>query len=184
MLLETLTRTWTKARSVNQTSSSFVSKVPTTTEPLGDAGTATGACVFDLGLVPGGVVQNSLLLMPYAIGADNVTFSVRVFGWRRAGPASADGSGTLPLWIPTLMCELACTASAFVGVAGAYVLNTGRFADTLTLTTGDAAAVGIVSPTGDVAGHAMLDLKGSQKLELTFSTGGVATSCNALWALL
>lgn len=175
-----------KARSVNQTSASFVSKVSTTTEPVGDAGTATGAAVFDLCQnLDSGPVQNSLLVMPYATGNDNVTFSVRVLAWRRAGPNSADGTGVLPIWRPMLLVELLCTASLDVGVSGAYVLNSERFADTIALTTGnDDVSVDIVSPTGDVAGHALLDMKGARKIELTFSTGSSATACNALWCQL
>lgn len=179
MLIETLSTGFRKARSVNQTSASFVSKVPTGTEPKGDAGTATGASVTGLA-TDGAVSQNGALVMPYAIGADNVTFSMRVFGWRLIG-----SDPTTLLWMPCLLVELACTASAFVGVATRLVLNTERFADTIALTTGnDDVSVDIVSPTGDVAGHALIDLKGSQKLEFTFSTGGSATSCNALFTLL
>jgi hypothetical protein len=182
VLLETLTAGFRKARSVNQTSATFVSKVPTGTEPAGDAGTATGASVFDIAPTgaSGGAGPNAVLVMPYAVGADNTTFSVRAIGWRLIGSDPA----TL-LWVPTLLVELACTASAVVGVAGRAVVATERFADTITLTTGnDDVSVDIVSPTGDVAGHALVDIKGCQKLEFSFSTGSSATSCNALFSPL
>ncbi len=182
MLLETLASEFRKARSVNQTSNGYVSKIPTTTEPSGDAATATGACVFDL-QGSGHSVQNGIIVLPYAIASNNGTFSVRVIGWRRAGPA--DGA-TPPIWIPLVLVELACTVSSTpIGIANSYVIATELFADTLVLTYGnDDISVDLVSPAADIIAHALIDLKGFSKLEFSFTTGGSATSCNALWALL
>jgi hypothetical protein len=96
---------------------------------------------------------------------------------------------SFPSKIPTgtvILAQFVCTMSTQVGVAGREVLNTERFCDTITLTTGnDDVSVDITSPTGDVIAHASVDLKGSQKLELTFAMStGSPTSANCLIALI
>ncbi len=181
MLVETQGMPFRKARSVNATDSSFPAKAMTETEPKGDAGTATGASIIDL-CTEGAIAQNGMVVMPYALGADNDTFNLRVYGWRKVGTENT----TRNLWRPCLLVEVACTISADVGVAGCIVLNTERFADTIALTTGnDDITVSIISPTGDVAGHFTVDLEGFQKAELTFDLGATApTSMNALIALI
>ena len=177
-LIYTSCTDWQKARSVNATDTSFPSKIPTVTEPKGDAGTATGASVIETGLASGHWA-NAVVLVPYAIGDDDDVFAMRVIGWSRMkGPTPA----TRDLWIPTILAELTCTVSTAVGIAGAAVLNTERFADTITLVTGnDDISVDITSPTGNVIAHATVDLKGFSKIELTFDmTTGDPTSANCL----
>lgn len=183
MLLETLSMDFRKARTVNQTSNGFVSKVPINAEPVGDAGTATGSAIIELAK-DAAVAQNGIVLLPYATGGEDVTFSVRIIGWRRIGRIVAS-----QVWIPINLIELSCTCGASAGVANGLVLTTEFFADTITVTTGstlsgEAAAENIVSPANDTIAHALVDLKGCEKLELSFTTGGSATDCNALLALL
>lgn len=178
MQIETVSEVFRKVRSVNQTSNGYVSKIPTITEPKGDAGTATGSSVIDTGW-GGGICQNGFLICPYAIGADAATASVRVIGWRLVGT----NANPLPLWIPVLLVELAYTiTSGAPGLANSVILATEFFAKTITLTYGNNnISVDIVSPaqTGVLA-HAVLSIKGFQKIECSFTTGGSATSCNAL----
>jgi len=179
MLIETQATVWRKGLATNSDATSFASKVNTLTEPTGDG-------VHNVGWGPppgpqGGVTYNAILIHPYAVAGDNDTFSMRVIGW-----SLVRGSGTVrDLWIPTILCELACTCSADVGVANSAVLATERFADTLALvgTSGTLGTnVDVFSPTGNVKGHAVIDLKGSQKLEFTFdSTSAGATGMNALF---
>lgn len=181
MLVETLSTSFRKVRSVNQTSNGYVSKVPTGVEPSGDAGTATGASVIDLG--KGGMLaQNGALVCFYGVGSNNNTFSCRIIGWRSIG----ENDVSTMLWIPVVLVEFALTLSSTpVGVAGKTILATELFADTIGLTYGnDDVSVDIVSPAADIIAHAMLDLKGFQKVEFSFTTGGSATSCNALLALI
>ena len=179
MLLETLAGRLQKARSVNQTSSSFVSKVPTTTTPLGDAGSATGASVLDM-VRNSGESQNLVKIKPYGVGSNNTTFSVRVIGW--AAIANA-GNVISNLWIPELLGEFLCTlSSACPGVAGATVTDSEYFVDTITQTYPATATSSIeaVSNGADLIAHIVLDAKGNEKIELSFTTGSSATSCNAL----
>ena len=180
MLLETLSQKFRKVRSVSQTSNGYVSKVPTATEPTGDAGTATGASVIDLG-TGGEYTQNGLMAVFYGTGSDNNTFSARVLGWRYV-----EDNPNTRLWIPVMLVEFALTLSSTpVGVAGKTIVATELFADTIVLTYGnDDISVDIVSPAANVIAHVVLDTKGSQKIEFSFTTGGVATDCNALIALL
>src|SRR5690242_12085743 len=94
-----------QARAVNQTSNGFVSKVATNTTPSGDAGSATGASIIELGSNAGIMsYPNAVVFVPYAVAASNNTFSVRVIGWTRYGDTS-----TTWLWIPVTLCEIACT---------------------------------------------------------------------------
>lgn len=187
-LIATQSSPFQKARLTNQTSNGYVSKIPTTTEPKGDANTATGASVIELGGKAGGPCQNAVLICPYGLHAsvDGKTMSFRVIGWRCVGLGGA--SPDTALWIPVKLVEFACTLSGTpVGVAGMTLIATEGFADTITLTgtTGnDDVSIDIVSPADDTIGHVVVDMKGSQKLELSFTTGGSATSCNALYALL
>ncbi len=168
-----------KARSVNQTSSSFVSKVPIATTPVDDAVTATGQATVDM-RNGGAFTQNGILILPYGSGSG--TFSMRVLGWRQFGT----DSHTL-LWIPTTLAEFLCTLdSAIHGLAGRVVLDTELFCGTIAIvgTSGNAnVSCEIVSPavSGSMA-HVVVDTKGFEKIELSFSTGSSATDCNALFS--
>lgn len=180
-LLETLSEPFKKARLTNQTSNGYVSKVPTATEPTGDANTATGSAVIDLTRPEGGVVQNSILAVFYGVGSNDNTFSCRVIGWRKVG---TDPNSLV--WVPVVLVEYAVTLSSTpVGILSRDISSTEIFADTISLTTGnDDVSTDVVSPTGNVIAHAVFDAKGFTKLEFSFTTGGSATSCNALWAPL
>lgn len=174
MTLDTVSQPFRRALATDSTDSAFPSRIPTGTEPTGNG-------VIDLAPVGGGVIPNAVLLVPIGTGGDNDTFSVRLIGWRRLGTERAT-----VLWVPVVLVELACTLCAVVGVAGRLVAATERFADTLTLVTGnDDISIDIVSPTGDVVAHALTDLKGSTKFELTFdSTAAGTTAMNCLVALV
>ena len=187
MYLETVSEFLRKARSVNQSSGSFVSKVPTTTEPTGDAGNATGTSIIEL--VPpgtqggGGCVQNLVRIMPYGTGSATNTFSMRIIGWSKLPSSSPPQKPDL--WVPVVLAELLCTLSSVTGVAGSDVDNTQLFAGTIAIvgTSGNpGVSLDIVSPANSVIAHVVADMKGFQKLELSFSTGSSATDCNALVA--
>lgn len=164
-MVDTLIQIYQRARTSNATDASFPSKVATLTEP-------TGAGVIKphrMGSMGSGVV----LVTPYGAGADNTTFDMRVISWRQT---------TLLLWVPTIICQVSCTLSAAVGVAATDVLDTDRFADTITLGIGNAGIdCQVFSPANDTAGHVILDAKGASLVEITFDMTG-ATSGNALYA--
>jgi hypothetical protein len=180
VLLEVSSSPFRRARSVNATGQ-FPSRIPRALKP-GDDASATGFSAIQLAPDAGGYCQNSVLIMPFSTGANDDTYSLRVYGWRYFG-------GTDPatgLWIPCLLAELACVASStLVGAAGKALLATEMFADAITLTVGNAGVgVDVVSPTGDVPAHALVTLKGFQLLELTHKVTTTPTGLNALVALL
>ena len=173
MFLETMSTDFRKAKATNATDTSFPSKIVTRTEPTNDG-------VHNL-TQSEGAAQNGMVVIPYILGDDDDACAMRIIGWRRIGKNPATN-----LWIPAILAELTCTASTAVGIAAADVLNTERFCDTIVLVTGnDDISIDIVSPTGNVIAHAVVDLKGFQKVEFTFdATTGDPTSMNCLFALI
>lgn len=188
MLLDTMSMAFRKAKLANGDGTGFPSRIPTTTEPEGDANTSTGTSVHDLGGKNGGATQNGALFVPYCLGADGDDFSMRVIGWRSI--KSLTDAALKTLWVPVILVEVACEAGTAAGVAGSAVLNTEVFAESMTLTYGnDDVSIDIVSPgaSTNFIAHFVCDLKGFQKFECTFdrSTGtNDPTSCNCLVALL
>lgn len=173
MKLETLKGPLARALAANATDSTFPSRIPTLTQPA-----------LAIGDLDGNIQQNGLLVMPFAIGADNETFSMRLIQWRYIGSGPQAYSR---LWVPTVLAEFACTLCAAVGVASSPVLNTERFCDTITLvgSTGNAnISHEIVSPGNDTIAYILLDLKGAHLWEPTFDIGTGPTSMNALYALM
>jgi hypothetical protein len=182
-----LGRPFRKALSANSNDSSFASRVPTVVEPTSDG-------VVNLAWPHGGTVPQSLLVLPYGLGSDNDAFDLRVIGWRHIG-AVGQGPALAALWVPTILVEVTCTISAAVGVAGSPVLNTERFADTITVKsagfeptytadTTRAGSVRIFSPTNDLVGWFVLALDGLEKIEFTFDQTTNTPTMNALIALL
>src|SRR5262249_8748074 len=135
---------------------SFPSKIATVTEPTNDGVINVG---WQSDTRADGTVPQTLLVLPYALAANNDTFDLRVIGWRPAGPL---GPQSTPLWVPYILAGVSCTACAATGVAGAPVLNTERFCDTIAVTAnyepsftqgaGKAGSITIQSPTDDTVG--------------------------------
>lgn len=173
MLIETYSHPFFKAKATNATDTSFPSRIPTNTEPVDD-----GVVTFGW---PGAMTSNSCLVIPYGTGDDNDVFAMRVIGWRVIG-----NNPRTRLWVPYLLAELTCTMGTAVGVAGMEVVATERFCDTLAIVTGNSnVTTEIVSPTGNIIAHAMIDVKGSHKVEFTFDmTTGDPTGANCLVAKL
>ncbi len=176
---------WTplfKARATNQTSATFVAKPPQAAEPADDTAAVTSGTNqvwFDMNRGCG-FTQNGLKIMPIGVGNDNTTFSLRVYAWERYGSDS-----TTYIWWPTLLLEAACTIDVdIVGLAGRLLGTSDVGVDTITLvgTSGNAnVSHELVSPAdGKSQAHIIVDTKGAERVEITFSTGSSATSCNAL----
>jgi len=186
VMLMTMSDRFRRVRQTNCTDNGFPSRLIQAARPSGNgnsAAQATASAVFDLGTdMAGSAAQNGLVLKPYGAGSNNNTFSLRVIGWRKID----EGDPATSIWDPTVLCELAVTLSSTpIGLAGKVILATDLFADTIAVTYGNAnVSVEAVSPANDIAAHAVVDLKGFQLVEVTFTTGGSATNCNALIALL
>lgn len=172
-----------KARATNQTSASFVSKVPVGSIPT-TVDSATGASIFTAGYL-GAQCQNGMKIFPYGVGSNNNTFNMRVIGWE-----VVDLGLPTELWVPGILVEVQNTLSSNIpGLANRAVIATEFFADTMTLvgTTGNAnISCEIFSPADDAnMAHLMLDIKGCALVEVTFSiSSGSTTSMNALLKML
>lgn len=117
---------------------------------------------------------DTMELIPYAAGADNTTFDVRVIGWRSVGPVVTRGSAQ---WIPTIIVDLACTASSAVGIAGQTPTSTDRFVDAMTVTTGIAV---VPTVTANTPATAVISTAGFRFVEILTNVGA-ATNVNALF---
>lgn len=175
-----VSRPFRKALAANATTSSFGSKVPTVTKPTNDG-------VIDLLSGGGAIVPARIKILPYGLGGDNDAFSVRLIGWHKIGNTT---SGVL--WLPVPLVELACTISQAVGVAGSPVLDTERFADTITIVTeetvtADVTRIGdveLASPGNNLIAHAIFPLRGFELLEFEFDQTTNTPTMNCLYALL
>ncbi len=172
-VIETVSGIMTKARTTNSTDTNFPSKVDTLTRPSGG-----GVVEVNRG-GGGGVVPNVCRARPYALGANNDTFNMRVIGWDKLQVSQGVFQYT-----PQVLVEFACTCGNITGVAGGYVLNTEFWADTISLTYGNAnVSVDIVSPANDLPAHAVFDIKAFQMIEFIFDLGTTPTSMNCLYCL-
>ena len=191
MFIETLGQALRRVRTTNATDNGFPTRLPTRTEPTGtgnNAAQASASAVINLSnsFAGGGsgAVQNRVIILPYGVGANNNTLSFRVLGWRYL---IEGGDAIQAMWIPVPLGEFSVTLSSTpVGVAGGLLGTSQLFADTITLTgttANDDISIDLVSPANDTIAHLVMDMKGFQKLEVIFTTGGSATSCNALVSL-
>lgn len=155
----------------NSTDASLTAKIATATEP-------TGAGVVDLT----GRRYRKIRVMPFGVGSDNQTYTIRVIGWSQVGSTS---SSTL-IWVPSLLAAYTVQLCALVGVAGGAVLDTDRFSDTLTLVSvqgTDAQGTTKVAPANDTSSaYFICELNGAQKVEVSFAQV-TTTSANALYEL-
>lgn len=113
-----------------------------------------------------------LCCVPFGTGADNGVFDMWVTGWRKVAT----------LWIPTRLVKLTCTQSASVGVAGAAIIATQRFCDTITATMGVSnVSYQLFSTTDDSPAHALVSPNGCSLIQFTFDlTSGSPTAANCL----
>lgn len=194
--LNTISTHFFQARSVNQTSNGYVSKVPTKSEPVTDVGTATGQSAFSLSDESGGISQNRVKFWPYGTGADGTTFSMRMIGWRCCGKQPSNTAAPI-IWVPVTLIEIQATlSSALPGVAGSIIPVAMFFAKTITVTSqplitgtinavaGNLGAQEIYSSGTTVSAWGIVQLYGAQWLECSFTTGGSATDANCLLTLL
>lgn len=174
MLIETVSQPFQIARpGGNSTDASYPTRGITAIEPTGDG-------VIDTAK-QGAYSQNSLFLVPYGTTTAVQTFNMRVLGWRSVGSAATN------IWVPVPIAELTCVLSTMAGIAGGAVNASQLVCDTISLVAGTATlglSCEIVSPTGNIACHAVVAIKGFQKVELIFNMESSAVSANCLVGLL
>lgn len=170
-----------RAFTVNSTQSGgFAASAPTITEPSGDG-------VFNLVENGQGLAPCFVYVSPFGTDAANETFALRIIGWKRI--EAVPGSPFL-FW-PITLVELTCTLSAAVGVAGAPVIATEFFCDTLAIVsnsepvmTADVTNSGTViysSPANDTPAFAKVDLHGVEKVQFKTNVGTGASGNTLFW---
>ncbi len=191
--MDTVARPYEKARLANSSSANFPSWV--TSEFLAesqftDPGTAAGRVVKRLSVGGGaGTIPCAIQVMPYGLGSDNDVFSMRLVGLRRIAQPIADGRCQ---FVREKIAVLACTISAAVGLAGGQVINTERFADTISITfeatyTADTTRAGTImlySPADDTPANAIVPLVGYEAVEIEWDQTTGTPTMNALVTFL
>lgn len=175
-------RAFSKYTAANSTSADFTAPVDTFVPPSGG---------IDLTVSGGtGEVPCELVVIPYGLGNDNDTFSLRLIGWTRIRPQIADGRWQ---FVPNILAEFACTLSQEVGLSGGVVLNTERYCDTITIVTeatktADVTRMGsvfVTAPGADLKAHLRMKIQGVEYITADFDqTGGTTPSMNFLYRLL
>jgi len=187
----------------NSSDAAYAAITPTVTDPLL---TATKGCIDLTGgnatsLMGGGSpAVRRCMFIPFGLSANNDAFTMRVYGWKRAIPLKTDATSTV-LWVPTLILkDVTCTMGAMTGVAGAAVLDTESFCDTVVPGNPIAtywAAKGrdatpadtiqgqyqFFSPADDTIGMFEVPTAGFERLQATFKQSTNSPAMNALYAL-
>lgn len=102
------------ANPAQSVATSFAAPEATATKPVSTATVGILNCEKD--------PPQFINLIPFGVGANDTTFTVRLVGWKLV-------EGTL--WVPQVICEFLATLSTFVGIADGVVTEAQKFADTV-----------------------------------------------------
>lgn len=180
MQIDTRSGPFAVTNSSNVSAASITFPLPTLTRPSGDGVIMMGGDQMHMGAL----APNSLILVPFGTGSATQTFTLNAYGWRETTGATgtAGTTGTQSLWVAYELATFTCTLSTVPGITGTDVNASQLFAGTITLGVGNANVSNeIISPTGNVIAHIILDAKGSRFVELRFAKG-TNTDCNCLAA--
>lgn len=148
------------------------------TNPTDTLTRPSGEGIIEMTNNDGGLTLNALFLKPYGVGSDTNTFLMSVFGWDKIVGIS---STTKEQWTATLLASFTCTLTTVTGVAGGILGTSDKYCDTIAIGVGNANVSNeIVSPTGDVIAHIVLDTKGCPVVQIKMCRNGSATSENCL----
>lgn len=167
--VKTWPRNWQLLCAANLTTTSVAALTPTATEPTGDG-------VIDLS--PDGTQWNNVLLAFFGVGVADQVGKARVTAWRRVT------SGGTTLWVPETLTLLTFTLGTQTGVAATPIVAANLFADTIAETTAFTTAEEIrqgATPDQSLATIA-IDIKGAEKIQVTFDKNTVGTSVNGLYS--
>ena len=176
MLIEQLSTQYVSIRSTDSTATTFTAAAPAAAPP------SEGVLLLP-GTRQGGSQNCGIIIQPYGTGADNATFNMKVYGWRRT--VTQNAPGTKSLWVASLYGSFTSLtlSAALPGVAGTDLAATKLFVDTITQVY--PAEQGItcqtLSPAGDDPATIRMSLLGDQYIEIVFDLV-TATAANALVA--
>ncbi len=160
---------WHRVLTTNATDTSFAANIPTFTDP-GPTDLATGVMNWSN---DGVTALESVFFQFFGAGADDTTFDAKVIGWRRAGD-----NDLTAIWTTVHIADVSVILSTLVGIAGKYVIETDRFADTVTLNDG----VGIVYQSADansIVSTLEVDTLGCQKGRVIYDLTGATANARA-----
>lgn len=172
-----------RAQSTNSSNASALATlIPTATKPSGTGVIDLQDPDYGYGMKKLDRVPQWLNLIPIGTDANNETFDMQVWGWKRGVSSSGDDQAE---WTPILLLQLAVTLG---NIDASAVYGTNSFmADTLTVTHGqDDAGSDLVAPistAADFPASCRLHLRGCELVEFEFSNNGkTAATMNCLWA--
>lgn len=181
----------------NFTNNGYPTRVPTITRPDKIA-VSTGLQAVGDGVIPmghgGAICPQWLRIIPIGVGSSSNTLKLKVIHWK------ATRLGIVPLWIPEVYGEWTCTLGTSSGVANSDLGTTTLFTTTITQTGGpqltNAATPAVtvtpaivekwfqLSPGSNDIGSITVPSLGARYMEVIYTTGGSATSCNGLYTKL
>lgn len=183
--LLTLSGPYVLARVVNAHSDSFPQVLPlatgtnqTTADGPSTRGTSpTQAAYLDLRGQGNGRSPNVAIIVPVAADGQNFEFNMRVYGWRHFVDPAIEALPQQIIWTPILLGQFNC----ITGDIPTQDNQSNLQCDTITQTYPAAAtpSIEVVSPQNDLAAHIVMDLKGSEKLQLTFDAVTAFATLNA-----
>lgn len=141
----------------------------------------SGNGIVKLQALEGGDLPKRVLIQPISVGANDDTYTLNVYGWRRIGRGNGQS------FHPILLGGFACTAGAKTGIAGADVDNLHFYADTITMTANYGVANVtnvIISPALDDYATIELYTRGCPILSFLMALGTTPTGLNCLLATL
>lgn len=173
----------------NYTANGYPTRIPKIARPdqVTAQVTSAGDGVVTCGLL-GSITAQRLLLIPIGVGSATNTFGMKILGWSMTNLGIPN---VQPLWIPEELVTYAVVLGSAAGVTGAELTSATLFATTITSTggptfiTSGAPPVSLdwfqISPGSNAIGIIMQPTFGHRFIEVVFTTGGSATSCNCLY---
>lgn len=169
---------WERGLANHSTSAAFPSVIPTVTEPATvDSATPTSNCVV---FTPSGKYATFMVV---GTGADNATGKLRLFRWN-----SVTKTGATKLWIPSWICDVTATLGTSIGVAGAALIATDRFADGLAVTPAPAATTRdgldirrVTTGSANLPAEFCIEHQGAERIGVYFDLNSSATALNVLY---
>ncbi len=176
----------------NYTNNGYPTRIPQSMPPtktaLSTGLQAIGDGVIACGAPDGNYAAGYVYLIPIGAGSSTNTFSMTVLGWDETKIQLPNCTG---LWTPITMAVYAVTLGTATGVVNTDIPTTQLFNTTIAMT---GAAVGVtsgmaatvldwftISPGSNAIGMIKQPTFGFRFLEVIFTTGGSATSCNCLY---
>lgn len=184
--VQTLAPTWQPVRAQNSTDAfpARAWRLGRNNFPSGDgdAGTQTNNPAVLAASVPDGdTMPNAICLLPFGTDAADETFKMRLLSWKPAKKKNT--SPETWLWVYSIIGEFTCTLGTRTGLANSFVGSTNLIADTIAIvgTSGDQNSYSIISPADNTVATLMIDIRGSNYVEVLFDTNSSSASANALY---